>query len=54
MAYEDIEDSSGSISYIILFLSVVMLYCQGGCDRMIDKSQVLKLTNSNADMSENT
>ena len=32
MAYEDIEDSSGWNSYILLILSIGMSYYQGGCN----------------------
>ena len=44
MAYEDIEDSSGWNSYILLILSIGMLYYKGDAIQIIDKSQVLKLT----------
>ena len=43
MAYEDI-DSSDQISYILLFLSIGCRTIKGDVIRMIDKSQVLKLT----------
>ena len=42
MAYEDIEDSSDQISYILLFLSIGMPYYQGGCntnDRQVSSAQ---------------
>jgi hypothetical protein len=32
MGYENIEDSSGYISYILLILSIGMLYYQGRCN----------------------
>jgi hypothetical protein len=32
MVYEDIEDSSGWNSYILLILSIGMSYYQGGCN----------------------
>jgi hypothetical protein len=32
MAYEDIKDSSGWISYILFILSIGMSYYQGGCN----------------------
>jgi hypothetical protein len=44
MAYEDIEDSSDWNGYILLILSIGMSYYKGGAIRIIDKSQVLKLT----------
>jgi hypothetical protein len=44
MAYEYIEDSSGWNSYILLILSIGIVYYQGDTIRIIDKSQVLKLT----------
>jgi hypothetical protein len=44
MAYEDIEYSSDQIGYILFILSIGMSYYQGGVIRIIDKSQVLKLT----------
>ena len=44
MAYQDIKDLSGSNSYILFILSIGMPYYQGDAIRIIDKSQVLKLT----------
>ena len=44
MAYEDIEYSSDLNGYILLILSIGMSYYQGDAIRIIDKSQVLKLT----------
>jgi hypothetical protein len=54
MAYEDIEDSSGWNSYILLNLSIGMSYYQGYAIRIIYKFQVLKLSNLSANMRENT
>ena len=51
MAYEDIEDSSGSNGYILLILSIGMSYYQGGCNmnhRQVSSAQttssILKFT----------
>jgi hypothetical protein len=43
MAYEDIENSSGWNGYILLILSIGMLYYQGGCNtnyRQVSSAQI--------------
>jgi hypothetical protein len=45
-AYEDIEDSSGWNDFILLILTIGMSTIKGDATRIVEKSQVLKLTES--------